>query len=77
MKRRNFVISTLSPLALSACGGGGGDGPTFPPFPVPPPAPVVVAAAVSGALILYRHRENVERLRAGNENVFSFRGRPQ
>ena len=42
-----------------------------------PPAAVVVAAAVSGALILYRHRENVARLRAGNENVFSVRGRPQ
>ena len=40
-----------------------------------PPTPVTLAAAVSGALILYRHRDNFERLRAGNEHVFSLRGR--
>jgi len=40
-----------------------------------PPTPVILAAAISGALILYRHRDNVERLRAGNEHVFSLRGR--
>jgi acyl phosphate:glycerol-3-phosphate acyltransferase len=38
------------------------------------PEPVVVAAAaISGAFIIYRHKENVERLRAGSENVLSFR----
>ena len=26
MKRRDFVLATLSPIALAACGGGGGDG---------------------------------------------------
>ncbi|HTQ58538.1 MAG TPA: glycerol-3-phosphate 1-O-acyltransferase PlsY [Bryobacteraceae bacterium] len=40
----------------------------------PPPA-VVVAAILSGALIIYRHRENIARLRAGTESVFSFRSR--
>ena len=40
-----------------------------------PPAVVTLAAIVSGGFIIYRHRENIERLRAGTENVFSFRGR--
>jgi glycerol-3-phosphate acyltransferase PlsY len=37
-----------------------------------PPATVVVAAIFSAALIVYRHRENIARLRAGTESVFSF-----
>jgi len=37
-----------------------------------PPATVVVTAILSGALIVYRHRENIVRLRAGTESVFSF-----
>jgi acyl phosphate:glycerol-3-phosphate acyltransferase len=40
-----------------------------------PPATVVVAAILSGALIVYRHRENIARLRAGTESVFSFGSR--
>jgi glycerol-3-phosphate acyltransferase PlsY len=40
-----------------------------------PPATVVVTAILSGALILYRHRENIARLRAGTESVFSFGSR--
>jgi len=40
-----------------------------------PPLPVTLAAIVSGAFIIYRHRENLERLRAGTENTFSLRGR--
>ncbi len=39
-----------------------------------PPPPVWIAALVSGAFIVYRHRANLQRIRAGNENVFSFRG---
>jgi glycerol-3-phosphate acyltransferase PlsY len=39
-----------------------------------PPLPVMLAAIVSGAFIIYRHRDNLERLRAGTENVFSLRG---
>jgi glycerol-3-phosphate acyltransferase PlsY len=40
-----------------------------------PPLPVLLAAIVSGAFIVYRHRENMQRLRAGTENVISLRGR--
>jgi acyl-phosphate glycerol 3-phosphate acyltransferase len=38
-----------------------------------PPLPVTLAAFVSGVFIIYRHRENLERLHAGTENVFSLR----
>ena len=37
-----------------------------------PPAPEVIAAIIAGAFIIIRHRDNIERLRAGNENVFHF-----
>ena len=40
-----------------------------------PPGVVVAAAILSGALIVYRHRENIARLRAGTESVFSFGSR--
>jgi glycerol-3-phosphate acyltransferase PlsY len=39
-----------------------------------PPLPVTLAAVVSGAFIIYRHRENLQRLRAGTEHIFSLRG---
>jgi len=38
-----------------------------------PPLAVVAAALLSGALIIYRHPENIARLRDGTESVFSFR----
>ena len=37
-----------------------------------PPAPVVLAALIGGAFIIWRHRGNLERLRAGTEHVFTF-----
>jgi len=40
-----------------------------------PPLLVVAAALASGALIVYRHRENIARLRAGTESVFTFGSR--
>jgi glycerol-3-phosphate acyltransferase PlsY len=40
-----------------------------------PPLPMTLAAIVSGAMIIYLHRENVGRLRAGSEHVFSITGR--
>jgi glycerol-3-phosphate acyltransferase PlsY len=40
-----------------------------------PPTPVLGAALISAAFIVYRHRANVERIRAGNENVFSLGSR--
>lgn len=39
---------------------------------VQPPLPVLLAAIVGGAFIIWRHRANWERLRAGRENALSF-----
>ncbi|MFN7992827.1 MAG: glycerol-3-phosphate 1-O-acyltransferase PlsY [Bryobacteraceae bacterium] len=40
-----------------------------------PPAVVVISALLGGVLIIYRHRENIVRLREGTESVFSFGSR--
>jgi glycerol-3-phosphate acyltransferase PlsY len=40
-----------------------------------PPFYLAAAAAISGAFIIYRHKENIRRLREGTEHVFSFSGR--
>ena len=40
-----------------------------------PPLAVVVAAAIGGAFIIYKHSSNIARVRAGTENVFSFGSR--
>jgi glycerol-3-phosphate acyltransferase PlsY len=37
-----------------------------------PPAPVWISALIAGTFIVYRHRANIERIRGGNENVFTF-----
>ena len=37
-----------------------------------PETPLVAAAAAGGAFIIWRHKSNIERLRAGTENVFTF-----
>ena len=37
-----------------------------------PPAQVTIAAFIAGAFIVYRHKSNWSRLRAGTENVFSW-----
>lgn len=39
-----------------------------------PPAPLMIASIVGGVFIIWRHKGNLERLRAGNENVFRFGG---
>jgi acyl phosphate:glycerol-3-phosphate acyltransferase len=39
-----------------------------------PPVPVMVLAVASGAFIIWRHKANIERLRAGTENVFKLKG---
>ncbi len=40
-----------------------------------PPLPVVAAAFVAGAFIIWRHKPNLERIRAGEEHILSFRGK--
>jgi glycerol-3-phosphate acyltransferase PlsY len=40
-----------------------------------PPFPVIFASLFAGAFIVYRHRENITRLREGTERVLSFKGR--
>jgi glycerol-3-phosphate acyltransferase PlsY len=40
-----------------------------------PPAPVVAAAFIAGAFIIWRHKSNIQRLRAGSEHVLSSGGR--
>jgi glycerol-3-phosphate acyltransferase PlsY len=37
--------------------------------------PVFGAALVAGAFIIWRHRDNLRRLREGTESVLSLRGR--
>ena len=38
-----------------------------------PPAPVLIASLVAGVFVIYRHTANIQRLRAGTENVFRFK----
>lgn len=40
-----------------------------------PGAPLVASALVSGAFIVYRHRDNIQRLHAGTERIFRFSGK--
>ncbi len=40
-----------------------------------PPAPVLIASLIAGAFIVYRHKSNIDRLRAGTENRFSWKRR--
>lgn len=40
-----------------------------------PATPLVAAAFAGGAFIIWRHRANIERLRAGTENVLNFAGK--
>jgi glycerol-3-phosphate acyltransferase PlsY len=40
-----------------------------------PPLPVLSAALIAGVFIVVRHKSNMGRIRAGNENVFSFGSR--
>jgi glycerol-3-phosphate acyltransferase PlsY len=40
-----------------------------------PPVVVVIAAAIAGVFIIYKHSSNIARLRAGTEHVFSLGSR--
>jgi len=37
-----------------------------------PPLPIEAASVVAAALIIYKHSSNIQRIRAGTENVFTF-----
>ena len=38
-----------------------------------PPGSLILTSLVAGAFVIYRHRANIERIRAGNEHVFRFK----
>jgi glycerol-3-phosphate acyltransferase PlsY len=62
------VTKTISAASILAAG-------TFPLgvwLILHPPAPVLIASLIAGAFIIYRHKSNIERLRAGTENQFSW-----
>ncbi|MBL8213682.1 MAG: glycerol-3-phosphate 1-O-acyltransferase PlsY [Bryobacterales bacterium] len=40
-----------------------------------PPVEVMVLAVLAGAFIIWRHKGNIQRLRAGNENVFNLKAK--
>jgi glycerol-3-phosphate acyltransferase PlsY len=40
-----------------------------------PASPILAASLLAGAFIIWRHKSNLQRLRAGTEHVFSFGGR--
>jgi glycerol-3-phosphate acyltransferase PlsY len=40
-----------------------------------PELPVVVAAALAGGFVIYKHSNNIGRLRSGTENLFTFGAR--
>jgi glycerol-3-phosphate acyltransferase PlsY len=37
-----------------------------------PPVPVILATLAAALFLIYRHRANIERIRAGTENIFRF-----
>jgi glycerol-3-phosphate acyltransferase PlsY len=39
-----------------------------------PPSPILLASVICAALIVLRHRGNIQRLRTGTESVFSLKG---
>ena len=40
-----------------------------------PPVPILTASILAAALIIYRHKANIVRLKNGNEHVFSLKGK--
>jgi len=66
-----FVITVAATKAISA--GSIMAAGTFPLgvwLILHPPAPVLIASLIAGTFIVYRHKSNMERLHAGNENHF-------
>jgi acyl phosphate:glycerol-3-phosphate acyltransferase len=68
-----FVITVAATRAISA--GSIMAAGTFPLgvwLILHPPLPVLMASLIAGAFIVYRHKSNIERLRAGTENRFQW-----
>jgi glycerol-3-phosphate acyltransferase PlsY len=68
-----FVITVIVTKAISA--GSIVAAGTFPLgvwLILHPPAAVLTASLIAGAFIVYRHKANMERLRAGTENEFTW-----
>jgi glycerol-3-phosphate acyltransferase PlsY len=40
-----------------------------------PPLPPILAAIIAAVFIIYKHSSNIQRLRSGQEHVFSFGAR--
>lgn len=38
-----------------------------------PPGYVILTSLIAGAFVIYRHRANIQRIRAGNEYIFRFK----
>jgi glycerol-3-phosphate acyltransferase PlsY len=71
-----FVIAVAATRAISA--GSVLAAGTFPLgvwLILHPPAPVLIASIIAGVFIVYRHKSNIERLRTGTENQFSWKKR--
>jgi glycerol-3-phosphate acyltransferase PlsY len=71
-----FLVATIATKAISA--GSVLAAGTFPLavwLILHPPAPVWIAALIAGAFVVYRHKANLERLRAGTENQFRWKKR--
>ncbi|MGA3185686.1 MAG: glycerol-3-phosphate 1-O-acyltransferase PlsY [Bryobacteraceae bacterium] len=68
-----FVITVAATKAISA--GSILAAGTFPLgvwLILHPPAPVLIASLIAGGFIIYRHKSNIDRLRSGTENQFSW-----
>lgn len=68
-----FVIAVAATKAISA--GSIIAAGTFPLgvwLILHPPAPVLIASLIAATFIVYRHKSNIERLRAGTENRFTW-----
>jgi acyl phosphate:glycerol-3-phosphate acyltransferase len=72
-----FVVTVAATRAISA--GSIMAAGTFPLgvwLILHPPAPVLIASIIAGVFIVYRHKSNIERLRAGSENQFRWFKKP-
>lgn len=55
----SIISAAVFPFALTA---------------IHPALPILMACAASSVLVIWRHKANIERLRAGRENIFTLKG---